>query len=68
MGPRDDDRRGFNYAKLNGSNYRDWAWYTTELYLLDQGRFEYADGSLERPSDDNRADWIKMDRKALAAF
>ena len=46
-----DVSSALKFAKLNGTNYRSWA-FNIRLYLESMNLFEFADGSAESPAED----------------
>ena len=46
-----DVSSALKFAKLNGTNYRSWA-FNIRLYLESMDLFEFADGSAESPGED----------------
>jgi hypothetical protein len=60
--------KALDFAKLNGSNYRDWSW-RMKLYLSAKGLFEHAEGTGHRPADggEHDAERSKFDKEAHQA-
>ena len=51
MAASSDVSSALKFAKLNGTNYRSWA-FNIRLYLESMDLFEFADGSAESPAED----------------
>ena len=60
-----DVSSALKFAKLNGTNYRSWA-FNIRLYLESMDLFEFADGSAESPGEDAQvAEFAKCAGKTI---